>query len=78
MFCLQENPKGPSRDIEGEIKGLHANVGELTVLKDFLKRGFKIMSRLERKHMIDRDHAKLSVSKQCGVVTAKFYTFLTK
>lgn len=34
-------PERAARDIEGEIKELHAKIGELTVLNDFLERGFK-------------------------------------
>jgi len=30
-----------SRDVDGEIKELHAKIGELTVVNDFLERGFK-------------------------------------
>ena len=33
--------EGAQRDIESEIKDLHAKIGELTVLNDFLERGFK-------------------------------------
>lgn len=34
-------PERAARNIEGEIKELHAKIGELTVLNDFLERGFK-------------------------------------
>jgi len=30
-----------ARNVESEIKELHAKIGELTVLNDFLERGFK-------------------------------------
>ncbi len=30
-----------NRDIDGEIKELHAKIGELTIVNDFLERGFK-------------------------------------
>ncbi len=30
-----------ARDVDGEIKELHAKIGELTVVNDFLERGFK-------------------------------------
>jgi len=29
------------RDIDGEIKVLHAKIGELTVINDFLEKGLK-------------------------------------
>ena len=29
------------RDVDGEIKELHAKIGELTVVNDFLERGLK-------------------------------------
>ena len=29
------------RDVDGEIKDLHAKIGELTVVNDFLERGLK-------------------------------------
>jgi len=32
---------GRQRDIDGEIKVLHAKIGELTVINDFLEKGFK-------------------------------------
>jgi len=32
---------GRQRDIDGEIKVLHAKIGELTVINDFLEKGLK-------------------------------------
>ena len=32
---------GRQRDIDGEIKELHAKIGELTVINDFLEKGLK-------------------------------------
>jgi transposase len=29
------------RDVDGEIKDLHAKIGELIIINDFLERGFK-------------------------------------
>ena len=51
-----------ARSDRSEIKELHAKIGELTVVNDFLARGLA-MSRGERKAMMRRDHPALSLSR---------------
>ena len=60
------------RDHEGEVRDLHAKIGELIVERDFLSRGpgrSGGVSRPERRAMIVRDHPALSLSRQCRLLS---------
>ena len=63
--------KGAERgrgDHEAEIRDLHPTIGELTVERDFGERA-QVMSREGRRAMIRRDHTKLSLSRQCRLLS---------
>ena len=51
-------------DHEGEIRDVHAKIGELTVERDFGKRA-QVVSRERRRAMIEPCHPNLSLSRQC-------------
>ncbi|MDE0032471.1 MAG: IS3 family transposase [Deltaproteobacteria bacterium] len=53
---------------EAEIRDLHAKIGELTVERDFLAKGLKVVSGEERRAMIKPGHPKLSLSRQCRLL----------
>ena len=67
-----------SGDHEGEVKSLHAKIGQLTVENDFFVEGLRSMSRDRRAGMIDADHPRLSISRQCKLVdisrSSHYYT----
>ncbi|RLA01591.1 MAG: IS3 family transposase [Gammaproteobacteria bacterium] len=54
-------------DHEGEVKELHAKIGQLTMERDFLEQGLERIPRPQRKEMIDRDH-QLPVTRQCQLL----------
>ena len=63
--------KGAERsrgDHEGEIRDLHAKIGELTVERDFCQRA-QVVSWERRRAMIRRDHPRLSLSRQCRLLS---------
>ena len=53
---------------DGEIKELHAKIGQLAVENDFLSQGFKAMSPSERREMIRKDNTDLSLTRQCKLL----------
>ncbi|MBT6585320.1 MAG: IS3 family transposase [Gammaproteobacteria bacterium] len=53
---------------EGEIKELHAKIGQLAVENDFLSQGAKAMSPNERREMIRKENTKLSLTGQCKLL----------
>ena len=53
---------------DGEIKELHAKIGQLAVENDFLSQGLKAMSPSERREMIRKDNTKLSLTRQCKLL----------
>ncbi|MEQ3726274.1 MAG: IS3 family transposase [Tateyamaria sp.] len=58
--------KAESKD--GEIKDLHAKIGQLAVENDFLSQGLKPMSPSERREMIRKKNTKLSLTRQCKLL----------
>ena len=68
--------KGAERargDHEGEIRDLHAKIGELTVERDFGQRA-QVVSREKRRAMIRRDHPDLSLSRQCRLLSVSRFS----
>ena len=64
--------KGAERlrgDHEGKIRDLHAKIGELTVERDFFGQRAQVVSRKRRRAMIRRDHPRLSLSRQCRLLS---------
>ena len=57
------------KDHEAIVHDLHAKIGELTVERVFFARA-RELSRAERVQMIDREHQRLSVSRQCRLLAA--------
>ena len=52
------------------IEELYAKIGELTVERDFLAREVRKMTAPDRRAgLVDRDHAKLSIRKQCSLLS---------
>ena len=63
--------KGAERsrgDHEGEIRDLHAKIGELTVERDFFGKRGQVVSRERRRAMIEPCHPNLSLSRQCHLL----------
>ncbi|MDE0448810.1 MAG: IS3 family transposase [Spirochaetaceae bacterium] len=56
------------KEHDATIHDLHAKIEELTVERDFLARGPRALSRVERRAMIDREHDRLSISRQCQLI----------
>nr|WP_085982886.1 IS3 family transposase [Octadecabacter antarcticus] len=53
---------------DGEIKDLHAKIGQLAVENDFLSQGAKAMSPSERREMIRKENTDLSLTRQCKLL----------
>ncbi|WP_085978290.1 IS3 family transposase [Roseobacter sp. MED193] len=53
---------------DGEIKELHAKIGQLAVENDFLSQGAEAMSLSERREMIRKDNTDLSLTRQCKLL----------
>lgn len=53
---------------EGEIGRLHAKIGQLVVERDFLE-SLRSLSLERRRQMIEPQHARLSVQRQCRLVS---------
>ncbi|MGB5864856.1 MAG: IS3 family transposase [Sulfitobacter sp.] len=53
---------------DGEIKELHAKIGQLAVENDFLSQGLKPMSPSERRDMIRKENTDLSLTRQCKLL----------
>ncbi|WP_370671626.1 IS3 family transposase [Nitratireductor aquibiodomus] len=61
---------------EAEVTKLHAKIGQLVVERDFLAKAFRSLSLDRRRMMIDPDHERLSIRRQCELVSisrASFY-----
>ncbi|WP_407941288.1 IS3 family transposase [Mesorhizobium xinjiangense] len=61
---------------EAEVTKLHAKIGQLVVERDFLAKAFRSLSLDRRRMMIDPDHNRLSIRRQCELVSisrASFY-----
>ncbi|WP_420636246.1 IS3 family transposase [Candidatus Palauibacter sp.] len=56
-----------AREHEAKVRELHAKIGELTVERDFFRRGPQALSRSERVRMIERDGPP-SLSRQCALL----------
>ncbi|WP_375167469.1 IS3 family transposase [Bradyrhizobium sp. CCGUVB4N] len=64
---------GAGRDGEAahelEVEKLHAKIGQLTVERDFLARRSGKMSAPDRRGLLQRDHAGLSIRRQCQLLS---------
>jgi HTH-like domain len=66
---------GAGLDAEGRsqrtIEELYAKIGQLTVERDFLSniQEVRTMSKPDREAMLDRDHAALSIRRQCQLLS---------
>nr|WP_248306178.1 IS3 family transposase [Devosia oryzisoli] len=61
---------------EAEVTKLHAKIGQLVVERDFLGQSLRSLSLDRRRMMIDPDHNRLSIRRQCELVSisrASFY-----
>nr|WP_257154230.1 MULTISPECIES: IS3 family transposase [Paracoccus] len=61
---------------EAEVTKLHAKIGQLVVERDFLGQSLRSLSLDRRRMMIDPDHERLSIRRQCELVSisrASFY-----
>ncbi|WP_420461656.1 IS3 family transposase [Candidatus Palauibacter sp.] len=56
-----------AKEHEAKVRELHAKIGELTVERDFFRRGPQALSRAERVRMIERDGPP-SLSRQCALL----------
>ena len=61
---------------DAEVTKLHAKIGQLVVERDFLAKALRSLSLNRRKMMIDPGHPRLSIARQCELVSisrASFY-----
>ncbi|MDQ7776348.1 MAG: IS3 family transposase [Paracoccus aminovorans] len=61
---------------EAEVTKLHAKIGQLVVERDFWPQSLRSLSLDRRRMMIDPDHERLSIRRQCELVSisrASFY-----
>ncbi|MDI6817237.1 MAG: IS3 family transposase [Actinomycetota bacterium] len=58
---------GARHEGQVDVKELHAKIGELTMVNDFLSGSARAHRRSERKEMIDRAH-ELPLTKQCKIL----------
>ncbi|MCL6471979.1 MAG: IS3 family transposase [Firmicutes bacterium] len=58
---------GRSQETQADVKELHAKIGELTMVNDFLFNSARAHSRPERKEMIDKEYG-LPITKQCKIL----------
>ncbi|WP_159587799.1 IS3 family transposase [Chelativorans xinjiangense] len=61
---------------EAEVMKLHAKIGQLVVERGFFGQGLRSLSLDRRRMMIDPDHERLSIRRQCELVSiarASFY-----
>jgi putative transposase len=61
---------------EAEVTKLHAKIGQLVVKRDFLAKSLRSLSLDRRRLIIDPDHKRLSIRRQCELVSisrAPFY-----
>ena len=54
---------------EAEIKELRAKIGELVIDRDFFIQGLRSLSPGRRGEMVDPNHARLSIVRQCRLVS---------
>ncbi|MEL6542841.1 MAG: IS3 family transposase [Pseudomonadota bacterium] len=66
--------KAPEID-EGQMKELHAKIGELAVANDFLSRKLKPWGLKLRRGMIEKDNPDLSIGKQCKLLSVSRSSF---
>ncbi|MCP4606744.1 MAG: IS3 family transposase [Proteobacteria bacterium] len=57
------------KDSEARIKELHAKIGELTVERDFLGQSLQALSHARRKVMVEPGHSRLSIVRQCALLS---------
>ncbi|MFQ5804802.1 MAG: IS3 family transposase [Candidatus Methylomirabilales bacterium] len=60
---------------EAEIRELHAKIGQLTVEKGFFVQSLRSLSRDRRATMIDLGHRRLSITRQCELVSISRSSF---
>ncbi|WP_254453610.1 IS3 family transposase [Siccirubricoccus sp. G192] len=63
--AAQESAKAAEADVEK----LHAKIGQLVVERDFLAKNVRSMSLDQRRQMIEPEHPRLSVVRQCELVS---------
>ncbi|WP_425248222.1 IS3 family transposase [Desulfonatronum thiosulfatophilum] len=65
---FSRGPEKTAKSHEQEIKELHAKIGQLTVERDFLAKGLRALSQARRKGMVEVDHPRLSIVRQCALL----------
>ncbi|HSW62094.1 MAG TPA: IS3 family transposase [Dissulfurispiraceae bacterium] len=53
---------------EGAHEAQHAKIGQLTVERDFFSKSLQSMSRDRRKEIVEPEHLRLSITKQCDLL----------
>ena len=54
---------------ETEVRELRAKIGELVIERDFLSKVLRSLSRGRRVEMVDPNHTRLSIARQCRLVS---------
>ena len=54
---------------ETEVKELRAKIGELVIERDFLSKAVRSVSRSRRVEMVDPNHPRISIVRQCRLVS---------
>ena len=67
VFDDKNGAREQNRD--AELTKLHAKIGQLVVERDFLSKALRSLSHDRRKTMIDTGHPRLSIVRQCELVS---------
>ncbi|AWB08076.1 IS3 family transposase (plasmid) [Azospirillum humicireducens] len=54
---------------QGEVEKLHAMIGQLVVERGFFAQGLRSMSIGRRRELVEADHPRLSITRQCELVS---------
>ncbi|MBV8868919.1 MAG: IS3 family transposase [Acetobacteraceae bacterium] len=69
VFSGRSTAQESSKAAEAEVEKLHAKIGQLVVERDFLAKGLRSMSVERRRQMIEPGHPRLSIVRQCELVS---------
>ncbi|MGG5891197.1 IS3 family transposase [Falsiroseomonas sp. HC035] len=69
VFSAKSAATETAKAVEADVEKLHAKIGQLLVERDFLAKGLRSMSLERRRQMIEPEHPRLSVVRQCALVS---------
>ncbi|MCI0754814.1 IS3 family transposase [Teichococcus vastitatis] len=69
VFSGQAAAQETAKSTEAEVEKLHAKIGQLLVERGFFGQGVRTMSLKRRRQMIEPEHPRLSIVRQCELVS---------